>query len=468
MYSPVEERRVRSLEIGRLKSVASSYRRFWWLIVVGALLGAVGGLAASAIETPEFESSATLYVTSNGEATAQSAYQGALASEQRVASYAELARSNVVLTRAVEISGLDVSVEKAQSSVSALAVPDTVLVRVKARGDSPYQSAALANAVSSAMVEFAGELEQTGGGGPPLARLTVISTASQPVAPVTPRTERNMLLGAIVGICVACIGIFARDRFDTRLRSASDLAGFAQPVLGEIPIDSALGSSGVVDFQLGSAGVSEAYRKLRTSLAFTSVEVSGCKVVVVTSPESGEGKTTTCINLSLALAETGNRVVLVDGDLRRPSASLIFGLSQTVGFSTYLRGGCTLPDVLQSTSYDGLSFIASGESAPNPSELLGGARAADAIAELRASFDFVIIDTPPVLPVTDASVMSAYADIILVVVRSGSTSVAALERAVAEIEVGPQSVSGIVFNEVDEKLMKYEYYGNREDIVGKV
>ncbi|NKX77510.1 polysaccharide biosynthesis tyrosine autokinase [Gordonia amicalis] len=423
----------------------------------GAVLGCLG-LGYCLVQTPMYVSSATLYVTSGTEADAQSAYQGSLASQQRVASYAELVDSDVIIRNALDDSGLQISVDDAREALSAASNPDTVLLSISAENSDPAIATTLANSVAEAMTAYVTTLEQPNEASQPLAKLTVVSPAVQPQDPFSPRTARNTVLAVLVGFVLGVLIAVLRERFDTRLRNGEEVQRTVpSAVLAEIPSENTLDGHPVIDFSVGSSRAAEGYRRLRTNLAFVSVDQPP-RCILVTSPGPGEGKTTTSLNLAAALAEDGNRVVLVDADLRRPSVARRLGLTGAIGLTSFLRGDGVISDFVQSGPVEQLDVLVAGALPPNPAELLGSQRAKDGMEALQASYDFVIMDTPPVLPVADAAILSQYVDGALVVVRAGRTRSQDLATAFDSLLAAKASIAGVVLNDVSAHDSRYVYY----------
>lgn len=441
-----------------VRSAISVFRRGWLSVVAAAVLAGVAALAFSLAQTPLYASTATLYVTSGADNNSSTAYQGSLASQQRVTSYAKLVTSDAVVQEALSASNLTISVDEAKSDLSAASAADTVLLSVTATNSSRDVATRLANAVSSAMTTYVARLETPSGGGRPLAKLTVVSPASSSASPVSPRVGRNVGLGVLVGLILGIALVAVRARFNNRVRDELDLAVFSEaPTLASVPTDNLLKRRGLIDFGEGSSAAAEAFRKLRTNLTFTNVD-NPPRAIVVTSAIAVEGKTTTAMNLAAALVEAGGRVVLVDADLRRPQVNTRSGLVGDIGLTNFLRGDGSLNDFVQPTQVEGLWILASGPTPPNPAELLASKRAEQAIQELKSSFDHVIIDSPPVLPVTDAVVLSQWADGVLVVARSGSSKIGDLADAVEQISTGQTPVIGLVLTEAPAAKARYGYY----------
>ncbi|MGW8812463.1 polysaccharide biosynthesis tyrosine autokinase [Gordonia terrae] len=442
----------------RFWSTLGVVRRRWWVVAVCALAFGVLTLGLSLLQVPKYESTATLYVTAPSDTNAASAaYQGSLASQQRVTSYVKLVTSDVVLTNAVTESALDITVDEARDALSANASVNTVLLSVSAVTADPVRSSVLANSVASSLSDYIKTLERPDGGMTPLAKVTVVSAATPPSAPSSPSIVRNTVAAVGVGGLLGILVVFAMARLDNRVRDEGDLAAaVGAPVLSAVPADKLLSESHVLDFSRGGSAAAEDFRRLRVNLSFVSVD-SPVSTIVVTSASEGEGKTTVSLNLASALAESGEAVVLVDADLRRPMVASRLGLNGDVGVTDVLSGRLSIVDVVQRVESSGLSVITSGRSAPNPVELLGSRKAQDFLRQLRESFSYVIVDVPPVLPVTDAAVVSQYADGVLFVSRSGVASRHAVAEAAGLLRTANVRVLGALLNG---SLGRASYYGN--------
>jgi capsular exopolysaccharide synthesis family protein len=213
----------------------------------------------------------------------------------------------------------------------------------------------------------------------------------------------------------------------------------------------------------------ESYRQLRTNLSFTNV--SGiAKTVLVTSSLPGEGKTTTATNLAISLAQAGRTVCLIDADLRRPMVSEYLGLDRTVGLTTTLVGEADVNAVLQPWGEDNLYVLTSGGVPPNPSELLGSEAMKDLLDRLELAFDMVIVDTPPLLPVTDAAVLSQHVGGVVLVVGAQKLRSQDLVRSLKSLEMVEANLLGVVLNQLPTKgpdAYAYSYYGHQEPSIAR-
>lgn len=296
-----------------------------------------------------------------------------------------------------------------------------------------------------------------------VADLRVVDPARPPERPAFPRRGLTAGLGALVGVFAGVAAAFAAERLDSRFHrpdEAEQVLGL--PMLALVP--RLRDSDGAVRLAEDSrrSAFAESFRTLRTNVLYSAPEGS-LRTVLVTSPEPEEGKSTVAANLALALARSGRRVVLVDSDLRRPSLLQALEPPQPFGLTDYLVGEVRLEEAVQTTRYPNLCFVPAGRSAPNPAELLGSDRMRDLLAVLRDRFDAVVLDSPPVLAVTDASVLAREADGVVLVVNPQTTHREAAVRARRQLEALGSKVLGFVFNAapVDGRrgYYGYAYYG---------
>lgn len=210
--------------------------------------------------------------------------------------------------------------------------------------------------------------------------------------------------------------------------------------------------------------ISEAYRSLRTNIQYSAVD-QHIKVLMVASAKSGEGKTTTITNLAVTYAQEGKKVLLIDGDLRKPSLHHLFQLSNRTGLSSVLFDQQLLPEVIRDTTVDNLSVMTSGPIPPNPSEILGSQRMRDLLEELKLMFDIILFDTPPVLAVTDTQVISSYCDGVVLVVLAGKVKRGLVKKTKASLEYVQAKILGVVLNNNSRRKSgghTYYYYGGNE------
>jgi receptor protein-tyrosine kinase len=387
-----------------------------------------------------------------------------------VLSYTELLTGTTVAQRTIDKLGLDVTAESLAKEIKASAKPDTVLIDVKVTDNSPVRARDIANALSDEFVAMVRELETPKPGAQPDARVIVEQRASIPTTPVVPRPSRNIALGLVLGLAAGIALAFTRDVVDNTVNDRETLEAITGVgVVGNIPLDKGVRNSPAISFETDNSAIAESFRKLRTNLQFLAVDHPP-RVIVTTSAVPSEGKSTTSINIALALAEADNKVVLVDGDMRRPSLHKYLDLIGSVGFSTVLSGRASLSDALQETKFPNLTVLAAGPTPPNPSELLGSLTAKKVLSELRSEFDYVIVDSSPQLAVTDGALLAANADGALIIARHGQTKRDQLAHGIANLkDVGAIILGAVSTMEPVGRGGSYRYrygyygYGSDED-----
>ncbi|NLU79704.1 polysaccharide biosynthesis tyrosine autokinase [Micromonospora sp. HNM0581] len=412
-------------------------RRHWWVVLV-TLMVSLGVTALVTVRAqPRYVASVTFFVTTPSQGVTD-AYQGGLFLQQRVKSYAELLTSDRLAQAAVADTQLGLTAEEIQRRVSTSTETGTVLLRASVTDTDQTRALRVTEALSAKFVELVQKVETRPDGSPGPIKIEVVSGPRVTPAPVSPQPVRNTAIGALLGL-LAGVGLaILRGMADVRLRNAAGLQRVTgSPLLGEIPLDTNARTAPLIVGDAATSARAEAVRKLRTNLRFVDVH-EPARVIAVTSALQGEGKTTLSCNLAIALAEAGWRVLLVDADLRRPKVGDYLGIDRGVGLTDVLVGDVQVGDVVQRWGDKSLLVLPSGSAPPNPSELLGSKAMSDLLLALRESADIVIIDTAPLLAVTDGVVVAVQADGALLVTQQGRTSraqVAAAARALHSVSV---------------------------------
>lgn len=447
-----------------LQDFVKLLRARWLTIFITTLVAVMGAVVVSLLTTPLYQASTRLFVSTNGGATLAETYQGNRVSQDRVLSYAQLITGETLAQRTIDKLGLDMNAAELSAKVSANAKLDTVLIDVSVLDESPVRARDIANTMSDEFVVMVRELETPENGAAPNARVVVEQRASIPSHAVVPKTTRNIAAGLAIGILLGVGLAVVRDLLDNTVKNRETLEEITgSGIVGSIPLDKERRKHAAISFETDNSAIAEAFRKLRTNLQFLAVD-NPPRVIAVTSSTPSEGKSTTAINIALALAEGENNVLLVDGDMRRPTVHKYLGLVQPVGFSTVLSGQASLDDALQKTSFPGLTVLTSGTIPPNPSELLGSQAAKKLIGEMRAQFDYVVVDSTPLLAVTDAAILATCADGVLIMARFGQTKREQLSHAVSNLTDVGASVLGAVFTMTPTRgsaaySYNYGYYG---------
>jgi succinoglycan biosynthesis transport protein ExoP len=291
--------------------------------------------------------------------------------------------------------------------------------------------------------------------------IRIVEKAETPRFAISPHRKENYLFGLLIGLGLGLALCVLFEQIDNTLKTPEDVKKhLSVPFLGMVPDVSLHGTKsrrGSPSFTNTGSSAAEAYRVLRTNLIFSSAETKG-RALLVSSTNPSEGKTTTVTNLGAALAQNGARVLLIDADLRRPTVHQHFGLAKTPGLSDVIVKKAKVADAIQNTRYTGLQVLPCGYIPPNPAELLGSASMKELVTALRGLYDWVLIDTPPILAIADTSVLCPVVDGVILVIAAEASSRPAIHRAIDQIFAVGGKVAGVVLNKVDLERNAY-YYG---------
>lgn len=403
-----------------LRDYLAVFRRRWAFIIATVLV-AVGlaGVLTLAV-TPQYTATSRLFISSVN-ADSEAAYQGGLFSQERVLSYADLITGQTMAQRVIDDLGLRTTPRELSSQFSASVVSDTVILEVSTTDASPARARVLTQALAEEFVDYVPVLESGRSRLRSPVTATIVDPATLPVSPTTPRPLRNLGLAAILGLLFGAGVSVLQQIIDTTVKRADALEEATDaPVLGTIPYDPKAQRQPLITGLHSHAPRVEAFRTLRTNLAFTGIDRQS-HVLVMTSALPQEGKSSSAVNLALSMNQAGQRVLLIEADLRRPKISEYANIEHAVGLTTVLLGDVDLDEAIQHYSED-LHILASGALPPNPAELLQSASMGEVLRRLRSEYSMIVIDAPPLLPVTDAAILTSQADGAMLVVCYGKTT----------------------------------------------
>ncbi|WP_018768747.1 polysaccharide biosynthesis tyrosine autokinase [Arthrobacter sp. 162MFSha1.1] len=450
-------------------------RVYWKAIVAFTLLATLAAAGWTVLQPKVYSSDSSGIVVTPGSDNVSLALAGDSLAKAKVKNYESVAKSRLVADRVIQALDLKTTADALLGSISVKVPLDTAEIRVTAQSTDPATAQRVADAWVNGLAAQVEAIETApspdAAGSSPSAETAVrvlpLGKAVLPTSPTSPNTKLNLALGALVGLALGVAYALIRRHLDRRIQKAADIERlFGVPVIGTLPVDHRLdGKSTIVDAgtaaQLHDAGgaMAEALRELRTNLSFLDVDQPP-RIIVVTSSMQAEGKSTVTANLAVTMAAAGENVVVVDGDLRRPTLVDVFNLVPGVGVTDVLTGTAQLADVLQPWgALPNLSVLGSGRIPPNPSELLGS-RAMKNMLDTLAKDAVVLIDAPPLLPVTDAAVLSRAADGAILVIRTGRTTQEQLDQSLGNLVKVKGRVLGAVLNYVPVKGRDaYSYYG---------
>ena len=434
-------------------------RKRAWLVIVAILLCPTAALVSSLATAPVYQGTAKLFVAAKTEPGSgiATAYEGTLLSQQLVKSFSRVLESRVVAEAALRLDPQSLSPRQLQAKIHAEPVTDTLLIDLSVEDTDPSRARRLTNGVARAFIAAVPRL-QSGSA----VRVSLVEPALTPTEPIRPRTRLNVALGLLLGLIIGVGLAFLRETLDRSIKTPEELeAATGAPVVGTVPSFKA-GKDPIPVAKKPRTAAAEAFRKLRTNFAFLGVDRMGL-CCAITSPLAADGKSTVTANLAIALTQAGQRVVIVDADLRRPSIHKLFGLNQRIGTTTVLLDHAHLHDAIQHLDRDLPDVLVAGQLPPNPSALLASRRMQELVTELRATYEVVLIDCPPVLPVTDPMVVSHFTDGILLVARGGSTTRDQAQAAKAACLKAGAKILGSVLNASSvmegSQSTYYAYYG---------
>lgn len=436
------------------RQLLRSVVRRWKFVVVLMILGILGAGYLTSNIPSTYRSTVRIAVTSQATTTFTALYQG-LYLDQRIASYAPLAGDPALNARVFAAVSPGLTAGEARPSISVNAIPGTGLLEIRVIDESPRVARSFAQAEADELVKLIESLESAklanGDQSVSPVRVGLAGAASFNDRPIGPNLPFSLITGALLGLLIGVAGAVVRELYDSSIKSPRDLTRVTKSaVMSVIPFDRSVRSGSFVGTADGSARVAGSFEQLRTSLQFLNLD-GRRRVIVVSSAMPDEGKTVTSTNVAMSVAPTGARVLIVDCDFRRPQVARRLGLENSVGLLTVLLGQASLADCIQEHD-SGVHVLATGPAPPNPSEVLSTAAMADLINSLRDDYDLVIIDAPPLLAVTDPSVLAELSDGVLLVTRYGHTSESQVALAADQVKKAGSRLIGVVLNMAPRKM----------------
>lgn len=470
------------VEIEFRQLAAAIWRRKWLVILVTLLSAVLAFLGTHFFITPEYESSAMFYVNNStfsvGDAVSISSGDIS-ASKSLVESYIVILHTRETMEEVIACSGVDISYEDLEDMVTAASVNSTEIFQIVVTSTDPWEAELLADAIAQVLPERIGGIIDG-------STAKIVDAAVLPSKPSAPSKLQNTAVGFFLGAGIMISIIILRELFNNSIRSEEDIAEICKyPILASVPDMSAPEKGGYSAYYghkkekrsrpsadsgkkppLVGGGISftasEAYKLLRTKLQFSFADEKNCHVIGVSSAIPGEGKSLTAVNLAYVLSELGRKVLLVDGDMRRPSVPDKLPVNMAPGLSGYLSGQHGFEPVEQSSGSEGeenvFTVIASGRKPPNPVELLSSGRMERLIQRLRGDYDYIILDLPPIGEVSDALAVAKLLDGLLLVVRRDYCSRSDFADAIRQFEFAETKILGLVLNYVREDGRSIKYF----------
>ena len=446
-----------------------------WLLIIGIIVGAAAGFGYASLQPKVYAASSSGYVTV-GESGTVDVLSGSTAAKERARSYAAIVSSEAVAQKIKQNTPeLSLSTGQIRSSLTATAGDNAALITVSAQASSPKNAQLLANSALQATADYIKEIEQNPGNAqalvngdsnaaatPPANSNTVrvipLNNASVNPPLVSPNYQQNTLIGAVIGLVVVYTAIFLRRALDQRIRTRDDATkATGASILGVLPVSEDLNEENIVNGDTDDHIAQESIRQLRTNLRFVNVDTPP-RSFIVTSAVPGEGKSTVSLSLARSLADAGSPVILIDADLRRPTVAKKLKLDAKVGLTQVLAGQVEIANAVHQLGDSNLFVLPAGRIPPNPSELLGSDKMRQLIKELSEEF-IVVVDVPPLLPVTDASLLSHSVDGVILVGSIGRSHREQMTEAASTLKKVNANLFGMVLNRAPRKGLGNSYYG---------
>ena len=456
------------IEIDLQRLLGVLMNKAWLVAIVAILCAAIAFAGTVFFVAPKYQSSVMFYVNNRqvslGGTTLSMSAADISASRGLVDTYIVILNTRETMLDVADYAGVNYSAGQIRGMVSAAAVNDTEIFRVVVTCEDPEAAEKIADAIGHILPNRIRSIMDG-------TSTEIVDSAVMPTSPSSPNYTKNAMLGFMAGFALMCALIVVLDMLDVSIREESDIAQTCRhPVLATVPDmmvrgKGAHGKEAPVIIGEGiSFSASEAYKLLRTKLQFSFVDEGGCRVIGVSSALTGEGKSLSSVNLAYTISQMGKRVLLIDGDMRRPSVCDKLPVRKAPGLSDFLTGQISAENLIQPCGMTGeehaFHVISSGRIPPNPVELIGSGRMQRMLAQLRTHYDYIILDLPPVSEVSDAMVAAKLVDGMLLVVRQNYCDRIALSAAVRQFEFINAKILGILFNCTSEEKGSYgsRYY----------
>lgn len=435
----------------------AGFRRYWYIVVIATIIGAMGGWGLSQLAKPVYTATSSLYFSLNFGGSANDLNQGSTYTQNQMLSFAQLAESPLVLNPVIDQLDLSTTPKDLANAIGVSTPQNTVILELSVADPDPAEAAKIANAVSASLSDMVEQIAPKTVSGGSTVSVRVIQPAAVPQDPSSPNTRLNLVAGLVIGLLLGSLIIVLRVLLDTRVHSAAiATAVTGVPLLGTADKEKRR-AVGPVVLRDPLSNAAENYRQLRSNLEFVGVD-SDHLTFVVTSSVPGEGKSLIALNLSLALAEGGRKVLLVDADLRRPMVAEYTGLPGDAGLTSVLIGRAAVDEVIQTWGETGLQVLTSGPIPPNPSELLSSKAMADLVTTLVDEYDVVVFDTAPVGAVADAAILAPMLDGALLVADRTRVHRPQLAQTMDSLEKSGVRVLGLVMNRSTPAKDQHAYY----------
>ena len=412
--------------------------------------------------TATAQAMATYNASQDGESISQQSTGGTYISNQ-ITSYPTLAATEKVLKPVINELGLDETVDDLAGQITVTNPTNTAFVNIAAVDGDPKQAADIANAVAESLKTVIENDLYTGDTSP--VKVSIVQKAQTPLTKSSPKTVLYLAVGVVLGLIVGVFAALIKDLLNTRVEEPSDVRGVVRASsLGSVPVDDSLESKRPVLVSQPNGAIAEEFRRIHTNIDFLQTDrTEGVgQLLVITSAQPSEGKTTMAINTAVALAEDGTKVLLIDADLRHPSVAHHLGIEGAAGLAHVLSGQMGPKDVVQSYWKTNLHILPGGKRPANAGVLLNSETMKLMVEQALTQYDYVIIDTAPLTVSNDGAVFGRWAKGLLLVVSRNVCEKKSLQEAADTLATAQVPVLGFIFNRADPKKVNshsnYYYY----------
>lgn len=425
------------------------------IVILITLLVTTAGAAATYFAIPPiYQTKLTVFIGNTYADDVSEQMDSVILYQSLMKTYVEIAKSDSVAEKTIAKLKLNVTSDVLKQNISVTEKQGTQLVVIKSKSKDAAEALKVINSFGEAFIEEGKRMYSKGD-------IKIVDNAKLPTKPVSPNTELNILIAFVLGGALSMLIILLMEIWDRTIKTEEDIERYLKlPVFGLILKQPyGFGKAGLESVSYPKSASSEAFRTLRTNIEFSSSD-NKIKSIVITSSNPNEGKSTVAANLAVVMAQAGKNTLLIDCDQRNPNIHKIFNLTNQKGLSNFLAGAADLNSVFSKTEINNLLIITSGVKPPNPAELLLSEKMKQFVAIIGDKFDYVVMDTPPVGLVTDAQILSQYADGCLIVLASGDTDREAAVRAKELLQKVNTKILGVVLNKFNVKDSAHYSGGN--------
>lgn len=432
-----------------IREIVGVLKAYWKMILVITLCATIlSGFISFFVVKPQYDASTKIFIGKEGEG--EEAYdEGDIAMYQKLTkTYIEIIKTRDLIEKSLDKGDSGLTVNQVLGGLTVINVEDTQIIEIKFRYKDPVVAKEILESITEEIIEVSNNLVLNGS-------IRVVDHVRVPNTSVSPNKKMNVLLSFFLGIFISVAIAFLREYMDNTYKNAEQLEqDLETPVIGSIPMRKGGKANEYILETSASSMAMENYRALRTNIQYSSIDRK-FKVLIITSSDHGEGKTTISGNLALCLAAEERKVILLDCDLRTPSIHKAFGLSNDIGLSDVVVEKAPISMAMQDFS-NNLTILTSGKLPPNPADILGSNAMVEVLEKLKEDFDYLVIDTPPIQAFADAQILSTKADGTILVVRAEKTHKDLVYNTLNLIKKVNSKVIGIVINGLE--VEKNNYY----------